>query len=149
MKKLLFVLMVAWLGCTVLADTLVVEGASTVQSVRVKSGDTVKVESVDTKLTVTGDGDVFHIDGSDNRIEVQGSFKGMVITGTNNTVEVKGDLPQLDVRGSDNVITLRGRCDLVQYSGVDNKTYWVKAQGRKPPKVEREGFDNLFEVREP
>lgn len=132
-----------------LADTHVIEGSSVVKRVAVKPGDTVKLEAVDTKVTVVGDGDVFHIDGSDNRIEVQGSFRGIVVTGSSNTLKVLGALPQLDVRGSDNRITLSGKCDLIQYGGSGNKTIWVRRPGAKPPRVEREGWDNLFEIAEP
>ncbi|MGE0489782.1 MAG: hypothetical protein AB7S38_11295 [Vulcanimicrobiota bacterium] len=78
-----------------LADTHVIEGSSVVKRVGVKPGDTVKLEAVDTQVTIVGNGDVFHIDGS------------------------------------------------------GNKTVWVRQPGAKPPRVEREGWDNLSEVAEP
>lgn len=93
-----------------------------------------------------GSGDLLHVDGSDNRIEVQGGLNGIVVTGSGNQITVRGKLGQLDVRGCDNQVVLEGDCKLIQYGGSDNVTRWKQKPGSKPPKVERMGWNNLFQV---
>lgn len=131
------------------ADTVLLEGTGLTRTLKLKSQDVVKLEAVDNTLTLQGSGDLLHLDGSDNRVELQGSLNGIVITGSGNQLTVKGDLKQLDVRGCDNRILLEGGCQLIQYGGSDNVTRWRQSPGRKPPKVERIGWNNLFEVLKP
>ena len=143
------ILLAFMLVALALAETHVIEGTGVTKSLVVMPGDAVTLEAVETDVEITGNGDVFHIDGSDNTIVVHGSFRGIVVTGSANTLTVEGDLPQLDVRGSDNRIHLQSRCDLIQFSGSDNRTDWVQRQGMTAPKIEREGWDNLFTVLKP
>ena len=134
------------LSLAVAADTLLLEGTSLTRTVQIKGKDVVKVEAVDNTLTIVGSGDLLHLDGSDNRVELQGSLNGIVITGSGNQLTVRGNLTQLDVRGCDNKILLEGGCQLIQYGGSDNLTRWKQSAGRKPPKVERIGWNNQFQV---
>lgn len=55
-------------------------------------------------------------------------------------------LSQLDIRGCDNQVRLEGSCSLIQYGGSDNVTRWKQRPGAKPPRVERTGWNNLFET---
>lgn len=128
------------------AETVLLEGTGLTRTVPVKSKDVVKIEAVENQLTLVGSGDLLHVDGSDNRIEVQGGLNGIVVTGSGNQITVRGKLGQLDVRGCDNQVVLEGDCKLIQYGGSDNVTRWKQKPGSKPPKVERMGWNNLFQV---
>ena len=130
-------------------DTIQIEGTGVTRRIRLTSQDVVKIEAVETTVTLEGSGDIVNLDGSDNKLTAQGSLNGLVITGSSNQVIIRGRLHQLDVRGCDNQITLDGPCDLIQYGGSGNRTRWIQRSGSKPPKVERSGWDNLFEVNPP
>lgn len=142
-RSLAFLLL---LGLSAAADTHLLEGTGLTHTVHLKAKDVVKVEAVDNTLTLVGSGDLLHLDGSDNRIEVQGGLNGIVITGSGNQLVVKGNLHQLDIRGCDNQVRLEGSCRLIQYGGSDNVTRWKQQPGAKPPRVERTGWNNLFEI---
>lgn len=137
------------LGTLAWADTILLEGSSLTRTVRLKSQDVVKVEAVDNTLTLEGSGDIVHLDGSDNRVVIRGSLNGVVITGSGNSLKVEGSLRQLDVRGCDNRISLDGSCQLIQYGGSDNQTVWIQRPGLHQPRVERVGWNNLFQISRP
>lgn len=137
------------LGAAAWSETFLVEGTGVTRRIQLKSKDSVKIEAVDTQVTLDGAGDVVHLDGSDNKLTLQGSLNGLVITGSGNQVTVIGHLHQLDVRGCDNQISLDGPCDLIQYGGSDNRTRWIQRPGTKAPKIERTGWDNQFQMIQP